>query len=325
MNDIIMELNKETALRLWTQQFGSKQKAFDFSGREIAKAAYNDRGSKFGWNVDHILPQSRGGKTVDHNLICCHILTNDEKADKFPCFKANGKEYEIQKRQNHYEIIPKVAESSTKNSQPKKSKSTNFFDAAQGLKYWDSYQEKDSKLFVGYSKIEIQVKQSICSYKYALKMNEIDDDSFISQYLYFVKKIFDKNQLIVEKDSNNYSGKYIITVIDDSVDTQEETENLLDKCVLLNTYTDYFVGRQKCQSIRILCGMRCYNNNKELAENFKRDIINKQVSFQYKLAIDELIKINTTANDKVTKGYYSEFYEYNYVFTKLQDDLKKQN
>jgi glycyl-tRNA synthetase len=29
MNDL-MELNKETALRLWTQQFGSKQKAFDF-------------------------------------------------------------------------------------------------------------------------------------------------------------------------------------------------------------------------------------------------------------------------------------------------------
>jgi hypothetical protein len=43
------------------------------------------------------------------------------------------------------------------------------------------------------------------------------------------------------------------------------------------------------------------------------------------MSIDELIKINTTANDKVSKGYYSEFYEYNYVFTKLQEDLKKQN
>ena len=100
MNDL-MELNKETALRLWTQQFGSKQKALDFSGREIARAAYNNRDSTFGWNVDHILPQSRGGKTADHNLVCCLILTNDEKADRFPCFKANGKEYRIEKRQNH--------------------------------------------------------------------------------------------------------------------------------------------------------------------------------------------------------------------------------
>lgn len=43
-------------------------------------------------------------------MICCHILTNDEKADKFPCFKANAKAFEIQKRQNHYEIIARAAE-----------------------------------------------------------------------------------------------------------------------------------------------------------------------------------------------------------------------
>jgi hypothetical protein len=85
-----MELNRETANRSWVQQFGKGQKAIGFSGREIAKAACNDRNSAYGWNVDHILPQSGGG-TVDYNLICCRILTNDEKADRFPCFKANEK------------------------------------------------------------------------------------------------------------------------------------------------------------------------------------------------------------------------------------------
>jgi hypothetical protein len=322
MNDL-MELNKETALRLWTQQFGSKQKAFDFSGREIARAAYNNRDSKFGWNVDHIMPQSRGGKTADHNLVCCHILTNDEKADKFPCFKANGKEYRIEKRQNHYEIIPAVEESNTKNPQPKKSKTINFYDAAQGLKYWDSYQESDSKLFVGYAKIEVQLNQSTYYSRRRIGDSSASDD-FLDRYLRFLKKIFGKDYVFLEKASG-YSTRYIFTVIDSSVDTKEETENLLDKCVLLNTYTDYFVSHQKCQSICIVCGMKCYDDNKGLAENFKRDIINKQVSFQYKMSIDELIKINTTANDKVSKGYYSEFYEYNYVFTKLQEDLKKQN
>jgi hypothetical protein len=34
-----MELNKETANRLWVKQFGKRQKAFDFAGREIAKAS----------------------------------------------------------------------------------------------------------------------------------------------------------------------------------------------------------------------------------------------------------------------------------------------
>ena len=103
-----MDLNKEIANQLWVQQFGKKQKAIDYTGREVAKAAYNDRNSKYGWNVDHILPLSRGGKTADHNLICCHILTNDEKANKFPCFKANAKEFEIKKRQNYYEIEAKT-------------------------------------------------------------------------------------------------------------------------------------------------------------------------------------------------------------------------
>lgn len=32
----------------------------DFTGREMAKGAYNDRNSAKGWNVDHILPQSKG-------------------------------------------------------------------------------------------------------------------------------------------------------------------------------------------------------------------------------------------------------------------------
>ena len=99
-----MDLNRETAMRLWSKSFGKETKVKDFTGREIAKGAYNDRNSEYGWNVDHILPQSRGGKTADHNLICCHILTNDEKADKFPCFVANKLKFEIVKVENHYEI-----------------------------------------------------------------------------------------------------------------------------------------------------------------------------------------------------------------------------
>lgn len=72
-----------------------------------------------------ILPLSRGGKTADYNLICCHILTNDEKADKFPCFKANAKEYEIKKRQNHYEITARTADPKGEDDE-----TINFLDVA---------------------------------------------------------------------------------------------------------------------------------------------------------------------------------------------------
>lgn len=143
-----MNLNKETAIRLWVQQFGKRQKAMDFSGREIAKAAYNDRNSKYGWNVDHILPLSRGGKTAGYNLICCHILTNDEKADKFPCFKANAKEFEIQKRENHYEFFVKDADSNEEGNDV-----INFLDVAQGLKCWKQCKSYSGEIFVGYVKI----------------------------------------------------------------------------------------------------------------------------------------------------------------------------
>ena len=94
-NKKFMDLNRETAMRLWNKTFGKETKVQDFAGRIIAKSAYNDRNSDFGWNVDHILPQSKGGVTADHNLVCCHIQTNDEKANKFPCFNAKGNAFEI--------------------------------------------------------------------------------------------------------------------------------------------------------------------------------------------------------------------------------------
>ena len=130
--DEIMELNRETAMRLWVRDFGKASKAVDFAGREIVKGAYNDRNSNFGWNVDHILPQSQGGKTTDSNLKCCHILTNDEKADK-PCFVTNGKRFEVVKVQNHYEI--KGVNQSQKKKK-KRSGEKNFFEYSSSLMYF---------------------------------------------------------------------------------------------------------------------------------------------------------------------------------------------
>jgi len=85
-------------MRLWTLQFGKGNEAVDYSGRKIIKGAYNDRNSKHGWNIDHILPKSQGGKNEEKNLIICHIKTNDEKANSFPVFNANGKAFQIIKK-----------------------------------------------------------------------------------------------------------------------------------------------------------------------------------------------------------------------------------
>lgn len=121
----IMIINHKTALQLWNEQFGKETKVTDFAGRKMVKGAYNDRKSKYGWNIDHIQPLSRNGKSDKANLICCHILTNDEKKNHFPSFTANDINFQIQNKHNQFIInkIEKMERSSEMNVIPKNTNS----------------------------------------------------------------------------------------------------------------------------------------------------------------------------------------------------------
>lgn len=307
-----MDLNKETASRLWVKQFGKKQKAVDFSGRAIARAAYNDRNSEYGWNVDHILPESRGGKTADHNLICCHILTNDEKADKFPCFKANGKEFEIKKRQNHYEIIARSNEADDPQEEV-----INFLDAAQGLECWKQCRADGKDVFVGYVKIKVET--------------ENESDQLLERYRNFLSELFDTDLIFVEQQQSGFyalSGyakrTFVYTVIIDSIPTKEDTQNLLDNCVILNTYSLYFTNKTGFDNIQIVCGMEQYDSRFDATLKCKNSILEKRVYFREDLAIDELVKINTSAEEELKDTYpQNGFYCYDRIYPQLEKDLKK--
>lgn len=306
--ETFMEVNKETAHRLWVQQFGKKQKAVDFAGREIAKAAYNDRNSDFGWNVDHIYPESKGGKTADYNLICCHILTNDEKADK-SSFTANGKKFEIQKKQNHYEI---VLCSDAPKEIPKVNDVVNFLDSAQGIDFWKHRTANQKEAFVGFVKIQLEVSN--------------DKTSFLNRFENFLIELFKTKSIFAEKgySYNYYSSKYCFTVVVYDLDQKKYVENLLDDCIILNTYRKYFVARKMIDSLQIVCGLKCYKSNFEMSMNILDDIITKKYEFIDVLAIDELLKINTTANKKLDNSQERYgLYPYNYVFTELDKNLSK--
>lgn len=310
INEETMQLNKETALRLWTKQFGNCQKATEFSGREIAKAAYNDRNSKFGWNVDHILPQSRGGKTTDSNLICCHILTNDEKSDKFPCFKANGRQFEIQKKQNHYEIIQ------IDGQQQEHQKELNLFDSADGIGFYKKCKGINlGKKFLGYVKILIEFSEN----PYERKNNKNN----ISAIYQFVSKLFNTNAIIVDTMSSYYSSKHLFTIIDYDIETKEDTQNLLDDCILLNTYGKYyFIPNGICDKLTIACGMECLDSPLNITSKVIEQILHLNTRDNCHLIISDLIKINTDAK-KNLEGYNRSWYEYDYHFTKLKDNLLK--
>lgn len=307
-----MDLNKETAHRLWIQQFGKKQKAVDFSGRIIARAAYNDRNSEYGWNVDHILPESRGGKTADHNLICCHILTNDEKADKFPCFVANGTTFEIQGRQNHYEIIAR-----SDKLDDLQDESVNFLDAAQGLECWKQCKADGREAFVGYVKIKVET--------------ENESDQLLERYRNFLSKLFDTNLIFVAQQETPFypfsiclTRTFVYTVIIDNIPTKEDTQNFLDDCVILNTYNFYFTEKTGFDSIQIVCGMEHYDNRFESTLKCKNSILEKCVIFSGSLVIDEHVKINTSADKELRNNYPTNgFYRYDYSYTKLRKDLEK--
>ena len=83
-------MSKYRTIEVWEELFGNKDTVIDYSGRVIKKSACNNPNSAYYPTIDHIRPLSKGGSDVIDNLIICHRDTNEEKADNFPHWKANG-------------------------------------------------------------------------------------------------------------------------------------------------------------------------------------------------------------------------------------------
>ena len=303
-------------MRLWNKAFGKETKVKDFTGRTIAKGAYNDRNSEFGWNVDHILPQSRGGKTADHNLVCCHILTNDEKADKFPGFVANKKKFTIVKVENHYEIKPEN-DDPKKTEKPQKQEKWNLYDSASGVRLYKTFKGlQNKKRFVG--TIEIKLK-GIEGADTAL--TDFIEDLFITEDVQFAGC-----------DSSYYSGTNVRLLVKNyEMPDNADVENLLDKCVLLNTYLAYyFKPTGVIKDYAISYRLDCYSDRKEV---YSKD---GRVSFQdryslfkndCRLRINSLVIQNSSAKEKFNDAIgwdENVFYDYEYIYTKLSKNLEKE-
>ena len=309
-----MDLNRETAMRLWNKSFGKDTKAVDFAGRTIAKGAYNDRNSEFGWNVDHILPQSKGGATADYNLICCHIKTNDEKADTFPCFTANGVAFEIVKVQNHYEIRPRSKE--TKHPQAVQ-ETIEFFDSAAGVRFFKKLKGvQNKKRFVGNVFVVLQ---------------NVANTAVVD----FIEELFgDEN--ITYSAKTNYSAFYSfgssvrgqniqVKIRDYDMPQKENIAELLDKCVLLNTYlSSYFLECEYISGFDIYYRVDCFDDKSKMYGSNFESVDNLYLQPKNSMFVNELVLINTEAGEKVEKKPYTDYTEYNYVYTNLSKNLKKE-
>lgn len=310
-----MDLNRETAMRLWNKAFGKETKARDFAGRMMAKGAYDDRSSEFGWNVDHILPQSRGGVTADHNLVCCHIRTNDEKADSFPCFKANGILFEIRKVQNHYEIRSKA---SVKTEQ--EDDGVDFYDSAAGVRHFKALKGiQNKKRFVGTVFVYLKAVSNGALIDFIESVFDTENISF-SQY----NNWFNMSPV----SANGYPQNVKITVSSFDLPHQSDASELLDKCVLLNTYlSSYFLERGYIEGFDICYRIDCIDRMTipKVPDSQKLDSVHFTQNLNG-LYVSDLVLKNTEAGEKVKKSDFlaSEYAAYNFVFTNLQKNLIKE-
>ncbi len=300
-----MELNRETAMRLWSKTFGKETSVYDFSGRKIVKGAYNDRNSEFAWNVDHIYPQSKGGATNDFNLIVCHILTNDEKADKFPCFTANKQKFEIIKVQNHYEI-----KNLSNIKDVKQNEGTNFLDSASGIRLFKNLKGIQNKpRFVG---------------SVFVKLENVENTALID----FVEKLFDEENISFNVKGNYYNTTTTILLKNYDMPLKEDISEMLNKCVVLNTYLgSYFKEKDITSNYEIIFRVDNFKEKEEMYIN-DQEITNEienagENNFSNSLWINELVVINSEAKEKI-ECTNKEYYEYNYVYTNLSENLKKE-
>ena len=108
--------------------------------------------------------------------------------------------------------------------------------------------------------------------------------------------------------------------------TKDETGALLDKCVLLNTYMQYyFCPIGYIDSYEILYRVDYFKEKREMylkAQNISFE--SPSYKLNNSLFINELVIINTEAKDKVQTNQYGEYTEYGYIFTKLKEDLIKE-
>ena len=297
-------------MRLWNKTFGKDTKATDFAGRTIAKGAYNDRNSEFGWNVDHILPQSKGGATADYNLICCHIKTNDEKADTFPCFNANDIAFEIVKVQNHYEIRQKSNEPVPVQAVQE---TIDFFDSAAGIRFFKTLKGvQNKKRFVGNVLVVLQ---------------NVSNTAVVD----FIEELFGEENISYSAKTNyswgsNVRGPNIQVKINNyDMPQKEDISELLDKCVLLNTYlSSYFLECGYISGFDIYYRVDCFDDKAKMYSSNFESVENLLLQTKNSMFVNELVLINTDAGEKVEKKQYSQYTEYNYVFTNLSKNLKKE-
>ena len=100
-------MSKYRTIDVWNECYPDETELYDYAGRLMKKSACGNPSSRYSPTLDHIRPLSQGGKDDLGNIILCHRDTNEEKADSFPCWNANGRRFKAKRvhgRKDAYDV-----------------------------------------------------------------------------------------------------------------------------------------------------------------------------------------------------------------------------
>mgnify|MGYP003297251660 CR=1 FL=1 len=106
---------------------------------------------------------------------------------------------------------------------------------------------------------------------------------------------------------------------------KENIAELLDKCVLLNTYlSSYFLECKYINGFDIYYRIDCFEDKCKMYGYKFEPINNPYLQIKNSMFVNDLVLRNTEAGEKVQIERYSQYAEYNYIFTNLSKNLKKE-
>ncbi|WP_435129672.1 HNH endonuclease domain-containing protein [Mycoplasma sp. 6243] len=83
------------AEKLWRLQFGDSNTGKDYAGSIVHFDEYGKK-SNFGWNIEHITPESLGGTDAYTNLTVANVNNNSLRADR-TSWNLNGTNFQVKK------------------------------------------------------------------------------------------------------------------------------------------------------------------------------------------------------------------------------------
>ena len=138
------------------------------------------------------------------------------------------------------------------------------------------------------------------------------------------------------------SSELIIAARNYDMPLKDDISELLDKCILLNTYLGkYFVPSEYITTYDIYYRVDCFDDKASMygqIENIDWTsmtyrnshgvgvlvIFPSQLSGNNTLFVNDIVLENTEAGKKVEKNRNAEYTEYNYIYTQLSENLKKE-